>query len=45
MRLILLQELLDQVDVGHHHAAAAVSSETELVHGIAVADIRITDPV
>ena len=31
----ILQELLDQVNVGHHHAPAAVSAETKLIHSIA----------
>lgn len=43
MQAVLLQELLDEVNMGHHHTAAAVSSETELVHGIAVVEIRIAD--
>ena len=33
---IVLEELLDKVDVGHDHTAAAVSLETELVHSVAV---------
>lgn len=37
----LLKELLDQVDVRHDHAAAAVTLEAELVHRIAVALVRI----
>lgn len=37
----LLEELLDQVDVGHDHAAAAVTLEAELVHRIAIAHVRI----
>ena len=45
MQAVLLQELLDEVNMGHHHTAAAVSSETELVHGIAVAEVRIAGPV
>ena len=32
----VLEELLDQVDVGEDHAAAAVAGETELVEGIPV---------
>ena len=32
----VLEELLDQVDVGEDHAAAAVACETELVEGITV---------
>lgn len=27
------EELLDKVDVGHEHTAAAVAGEAELVHG------------
>lgn len=30
----LLEKLLDKVDVGHHHAAAAVPPEAELIHGV-----------
>jgi len=30
----VLEELLDQVDVGEDHAAAAVAGKTELVEGI-----------
>lgn len=30
----VLQELLDQVDVGHDHTATAVPLEAELVHGV-----------
>ena len=36
LRGIISQELLDQVDVGEHHAAAAVAVEAELIHGVAV---------
>lgn len=32
--LDILQKLLDQVDVGHHHPAAAVSLKLECVEGI-----------
>jgi hypothetical protein len=32
----VLEELLDQVDVGEDHAAAAVACETELVEGVTV---------
>lgn len=31
----VLEQLLDEVDVSHNHAAAAVSLQAELVHGIA----------
>lgn len=31
-----LEELLDQVDVGHDHATATVALQAELVHGISV---------
>lgn len=34
--LSLLEKLLNQVDVGHDHAATAVSLETELVHSVSV---------
>lgn len=30
------QQLLNEVDVGQHHAATAVAAQTELVHGISV---------
>jgi hypothetical protein len=33
---VVLEKLLDKVDVGHDHTAAAVSLETELVHSVAV---------
>jgi hypothetical protein len=32
----VLEELLDKVDVGHDHTAAAVSLKTELVHSVAI---------
>ena len=32
----VLEELLDEVDVCHDHAAAAVALEAQLVHGISV---------
>lgn len=35
----VLEQLLDEVDVGHDHAAAAVAVELELIHGVAVADV------
>lgn len=31
----LLEKLLNEVDVGHHHATAAVPLEAELIHSIA----------
>lgn len=31
----LLEELLNEVDVGHHHATAAVPPKAELIHSIA----------
>ena len=34
--VIVLEQLLDEIDVGHDHAAAAVTLEAELVHGIAI---------
>lgn len=34
----VLEQLLDQVDVGHDHAAAAVALQAELVHGVAIAE-------
>lgn len=33
----VLEKFLDQVDVGHDHAAAAVALQTELVHRVTVA--------
>jgi hypothetical protein len=33
----VFEELLDQVDVGHDHASAAVSSQAQLIHRIAFA--------
>lgn len=35
-RLGVLQELLNQIDVGHDHPAATVSLEAEVVHCISV---------
>lgn len=35
---VVAKQLFDQIDVGHDHAAAAVSGETELVHGLAKID-------
>lgn len=32
----VLEKFLDQVDVGHDHAAAAVALQAKLVHGITV---------
>jgi hypothetical protein len=32
----VLEELLDKINVGHDHAAAAVALQTELIHGISV---------
>jgi hypothetical protein len=31
---VVLEELLDQVDVGHDHAAAAVALQAKLIHGV-----------
>ena len=31
----ILEKLLDKVDMGHNHAAAAVPAKPELIHGIA----------
>lgn len=31
---VVLEEFLDEVDVGHDHAPAAVTAEFKLVHGI-----------
>lgn len=36
---VVLEKLLDKVNVGHDHTAAAVSLETELVHSVAVYSI------
>jgi hypothetical protein len=33
---VVSQELLNEVDVGHDHAAAAVTGESERVHGLAI---------
>lgn len=33
---IVSEEFLDEVDVGHHHATAAVAVESELSHGLTV---------
>lgn len=41
-RVWLLEELLDQVDVGHDHSAATVSLQTKLIHGIAVDSVSIS---
>jgi hypothetical protein len=30
------EQLLDQVDVGHEHTAAAVACQAKLVHGVTV---------
>jgi hypothetical protein len=30
------EQLLDQVDVGHEHTAAAVACQAELIHGVTV---------
>lgn len=32
----LLEQLLDEVDMGHDHASAAVALETQLVHSITI---------
>lgn len=36
-RLQLLEQLLDEVNVSHYHATAAVAVQAELVHGITMA--------
>lgn len=38
-RVLVLEQLLDEIDVRHDHAAAAVAVELQLVHGVAVADV------
>jgi hypothetical protein len=35
LRWVISEKLLDEIDVGHDHAAAAVPIEAKLVHGIA----------
>lgn len=37
----VLEQLLDQVDVGHNHPTAAVTLAAELVHGVSVASHRV----
>ena len=37
---VVVEQLLDQVDVGHHHAAAAVAGEAQSVHGISVVEVE-----
>lgn len=37
--MLVLEKLLDQIDVRHDHAPAAVAVELQLVHGVAVTDI------
>ena len=32
--VVVLEKLLDKINVGHDHAAAAVSLQTELVHSV-----------
>lgn len=41
----VLQQLLDQVHVGHNHAAAAVPLEAELVHRVSVASFVLANMV
>lgn len=38
----VLEQFLDQVDVGHDHTAAAVPLEAELVHRITVASGQVS---
>lgn len=37
----ILEQFLDQVDVGHDHTAAAVALEAKLVHGITAGQISL----
>lgn len=34
LQVYALEKLLDQIDVGHDHAAAAVAVKPKLVHGV-----------
>ena len=40
-QVIVLEELLDQVNVGHDHAAAAIALQPKLVHGITGNQLKI----
>lgn len=43
--VIVLEQLLDEIDVGHDHTATAVTLEAELVHGIAISLAALGDEV